>query len=114
MQLEMMKQQKIKLQNVPENSNKRTTTVTFGLETDNVELYRRAAYDTGTDSLATVLRECIDIGFPIFCEKHGITPTMPKKRELSPEEELNRRLLLEKRLRNLKHYKPKKEGEGEK
>lgn len=99
----------IKLKDIPENSNKRTTTVTFGIETDNLELYRRAAYDTAASSVADILRECIEIGFPIFCERMGINPAVPKKRLLTEEEEDNRKKNLEKRLKNLKGYKKEKE-----
>ena len=92
-----------------EKGNKRTTTVTFGIETENLELYRRAAFDVAASSLAAVLRESIDIGFPIFCERHGIIPSLPKKRELTEEEIENRKRILEKRLQNLKYYKKKED-----
>ena len=106
-----MKRKKIPLNDVSEKGTKRTTTVTFGIETDNLELYRRAAFDTGASSLAAVLRASIDIGFPIFCREQGIIPSVPKKRELTEEEEKNRQAVLEKRLQNLKYYK-KVKGEG--
>lgn len=101
----MKRKNVIRLSNIPEKSDKRTTQVSLQIETDNLELYRRAAYDTGVSAVSTVIRECIEIGFPIFCEKNGIMPAMPKQRELTEEEEAQRRELLEKRLRNLKYYK---------
>ena len=101
----MSRKKTIRLSNIPERSEKRTTQVSLQIETDNLELYRRAAYDTGLSAVSTLIRECIEIGFPIYCDKHNILPSAPAKRVLTEEEEEQRKELLEKRLRNLKYYK---------
>lgn len=95
----------IKLPTVPERSDKRTTQVSLQVETDNIELYRRAAFDVGRESVASVIRECIELGFPLFCSRYGVNPAIPTQRILTEEEELQRQELLEKRLKNLKYYK---------
>lgn len=108
----MRKKKGLRLSNIPEQSDKRTTQVSLAIETDNLELYRRAAYDVGLSAVSTVIRECIELGFPLFCNKHGVMPSHPPVKELTEEEEAQRKELLEKRLRNLKYYK-KVETKGE-
>lgn len=111
----MTRKKTIRLSNIPERSDKRTTQVSLQIETDNLERYRRAAYDSGSAAVSNVIRECIELGFPLYCENHNIFPSVPIKKILTEEEEEQRKELLEKRLRNLKHYKKidiGKEGEG--
>jgi hypothetical protein len=98
----MARKKVIPLPSIPERSEKRTIQVSLQIETDNLELYRRAAY---------VVRECIELGFPLYCKDHGIMPATPTKRILTDEEEEQRKELIEKRLRNLKYWK-KKEDKG--
>ncbi len=111
-----MRKKTIRLSNIPERSEKRTTQVSLQIETDNLERYRRAAYDSGLAAVSTVIRECLELGFPIYCENHSISPSNPVKKILTEEEEEQKRQLLENRLKNLKYYKPiiipTKEGEG--
>lgn len=102
----------IKLSNIPERSEKRTTQVSLQIETDNLELYRRAAYDTGLAAVSTLIRECIELGFPLYCKEHNVMPTAPVKRMLTEEEEVQRKVMLEKRLRNLKYYVKKEDKES--
>src|ERR1035437_499616 len=108
----MLKYKNIKLATIPERSEKRTTQVSLQIETDNLELYRRAAYDTGLVAVSALIRECIELGFPLYCQSHGILPASPAKRILTEEEEFNRKELLEKRLRNLKYYVKKEKKES--
>ena len=101
----MKRKKEIKLSNIPERSDKRTTQVSLQIETDNLELYRRAAYDSGSAAVSTVIRECIELGFPLYCDKHGILPIEPNRRIPTEEEAEQKKQLLENRLKNLKYYK---------
>jgi hypothetical protein len=107
----MARKKVIPLPSIPERSEKRTIQVSLQIETDNLELYRRAAYDSGRKFVSDVVRECIELGFPLYCKDHGIMPATPTKRILTDEEEEQRKELIEKRLRNLKYWK-KKEDKG--
>lgn len=66
------------------------------IEPDRLETLRRAAYDSCKISLNEAIRECIYLGFALFCEKYGIYPAPPKALPLTEEDLINRKELLRK------------------
>jgi hypothetical protein len=58
---------------------KATDEFLWRVDTDQLEMLRRAKYDAGVDSINALITECVELGFPLFCEKHGIAASLPNR-----------------------------------
>lgn len=59
----------------------RTEHFLWRTEASTMEMIRRATFDSGGKSYNSTITECVELGFQIFCEKHGILPSIPRIKE---------------------------------